>query len=131
MPDWDVFPKINPSDLQSRYYVELHFHQKPQNVFTEVLGFGPFEFLPITRRAPLTSLEIRTKPTAIKKSVSPNGRDRVHLAGIRIKEMSEDRFQAFWRGTETRRFRLLGGDDSAAKAKVAFAIPKSIWNRAV
>ena len=115
----------NPSDRFDRVYIQL---QAPisKGVVAEVLGFGPFDFLPVTRRAPVVALEARTKSGRNKDGGGPRRPERTHLARIPL-DWDPARIDRTWEQTELARMRLLGGDDSAAKAKVTFAIPVEVW----
>lgn len=115
----------NPSDRFDRVYIQL---QAPisKGVVAEVLGFAPFEFLPVTRRAPLVALEARTKSGRNKDGGGPHRPERTHLARIPL-DWEPSRIDRTWKQTELARMRMLGGDDSAAKAKVTFAVPIDVW----
>lgn len=122
---WFVRAVRNPSDRHDRIHVQL---QAPisKGVVAEVLGFGPFPFLPVTRRAPMLALEARTKSGRNKDGGGPRRPERTHLARIPL-DWEPGRIDRTWQQTERARVQLLGGDDSAAKAKVTFAIPTEVW----
>lgn len=124
MPDWLITVGLNPSDALRRMHVRLQYQVDPGHV-AEVLGFGPFEFLPLTRRAPVVSLEMLTSVSRPKDSALGRPK-RLHLAGIDL-GWPVKRIESVWKATEKNRLALLGGDDSAAKAKVSFAIPRHLW----
>jgi len=120
---WRLEADFNPSDNRERVYVSLRFALKP-DIEAEILGFGPFTFLPLTRRSPITALEIRTKTDrATERSGSQT--KRAHLAHIPWKAKSAEEM---WRKSREARRRILGGDDSSARARVTFAIPRWLWD---
>lgn len=127
VPMLTVTAKLNPSDRAARMYVGIQA-QVSDAAVAEILGFGPFDFLPFTRRSPITALELRTKQPGAKLS-GPGKPKRLHLAAIPMPDdWTEDRVRRVWQHTERCREEFLGGDDSAAKAKVTFAIPEALWN---
>lgn len=118
-PSWKVSALFNPSDRLGRVYVRLTTRLAP-NVDSEVLGVAPFEFLPPTRVAPITALHIRTKTEGAK----PRGyksSDKSHLADIAWPD------DQFWEASCKQRADVLGGDDSAARARITFAVPQDLW----
>lgn len=125
VPGWYVAADLNPSDRLERVYVRLHVTVCEGGV-AEVLGFGPFDFLPMTRRAPIVALEIRTKRNQPKAGSGPGKPLRLHLADMPL-GWEPDHVRKVWELTEQSRRAMLGGDDSAAKAKVTYAIPRAIW----
>lgn len=121
--NWRIQAVYNPSDRLNRVHVSVRF-ALGDNVEAEILGFGPFTFLPATRRAPITTLEFRTK----KEGAKPRGgskSERSHLADIPWPKSNK---QSLWTKTETARRTVLGGDDSAARARITFAIPRPLWD---
>lgn len=129
VPLLTVTAKLNPSDRDERVYVAIRA-QVGDTAVAEILGFGPFQFLPFTRRSPITALELRTKQLGAKLS-GPGKPKRLHLAAIPMpQDWNDERIQRVWSYTERAREDFLGGDDSAAKAKVTFAIPQGIWGSA-
>lgn len=124
--NWRIEAVANPSDRLDRVHVSLRFALR-KDVEAEILGFGPFTFLPATRRAPITALEIRTKVKGHKK----RGRSetaRSHLADIEWQGAGNAWFARAWAQTEEARRTVLGGDDSAARARITFAIPRALWD---
>lgn len=124
-PGWQIQATLNPSDKLSRVYVRLLLLLSP-DVEAEVLGLGPFDFLPPTRRAPITALQIRTKAVGAKER-GRRSRKKAHLAEIQWPPSQSKRYDDFWKATAQQRVAILGGDDSAARARVTFAIPADIW----
>ncbi len=123
--DWSVRAPFNPSDKFERCYIRITNRIGP-NVDAEVLGVGPFDFLPATRRAPILALHVRTRPLRAKRRVH-NATDKAHLADIEWPEGRGRRFEQFWSATVERRLEVLGGDDSAARARITFAVPRRLW----
>ncbi len=96
-----------------------------------VLGFGPFNFLPITRRAPFTELAVRTKPAKqpLTHDALNTDIDAAHLADI-PSHFTQDKFNKCMANTAAMKRRLLQTDDHpTARAKVTFAIPDSTWQK--
>lgn len=123
---WELSERRNPSDRLSRVYLSLKVKVGHQ-VVSEALGFAPFMFMPVTRRAPFVTIELRTKEgrrSPKLDSFFPDRPGRVHLAGLDAEFTDLPRLAA---ETERMRLELLGGDDSAAKARVTFPIPAAIW----
>jgi hypothetical protein len=124
LPGWAITAAPNPSDRLQRVHVRVHYRLDAGHV-AEALGFGPFQFLPLTRRAPVVALEMLTKVSRPKESALGRPK-RLHLAGIEL-DWPASRIKRVWQATEENRLYMLGGDDSAAKAKVSFAIPRRFW----
>lgn len=122
---WNTRAPFNPSDKWDRCYIRITTAIGP-NVDAEVLGVGPFDFLPATRRAPILALHVRTKAERAK-SRGHNVSDRAHLADIEWPEGRNRRFNEFWNQTAQHRLARLGGNDSAARARITFAIPRQLW----
>lgn len=97
-----------------------------------LMGFGPFGFLPRTRRSPITEIAIRTKSKPTIRFWRLSGDvEAAHLAdfpiGIPPKQMEH-----LWLKTKTRTRAILGGEPNAlSAAKVTFAIPSGLWNRRI
>ena len=107
-------------------HVSLRFVLQ-KNIESEILGLGPFTFLPATRRAPVTVLEIRTKIEGHKKRGGSQV-ERSHLADIPWPVASKERKNIIWQQSSEARHAILGGDDSAARARITFAIPRPLWD---
>lgn len=121
--NWRIEDAFNPSDNRERVHVSLRFTLEEQ-VEAEILGFGPFRFLPLTRRSPITALEIRTKPEGAKERTGAQT-ERAHLAHIPWPDTTRDRY---WSQSQQARRTVLGGDDSSARARITFAIPRWLWD---
>ena len=123
---WDLDAQFNPSDRLDRVYVKLRY-QLSKDVDAEVLGLGPFAFLPATRCAPICALEVRTKEERAKER-GPFTKKKSHLADMTWPESRQKYFDQFWQASHKARLEILGGDDSSARARVTFAIPKMNWD---
>lgn len=121
---WDCKAEYNPSDKYDRFYVRVVM-PLPPDTEAELLGLGPFDFLPLTRQAPVTALQIRTKPDDAEWR-GPSDIKKAHLAHIPWPHQKT--FKTHWAKTEELRRDILGGDDTAAKARVTFAIPSNHWD---
>lgn len=97
--------------------------------FSWVLGFGQFDFLPITRQAPFTELAVRTKfekQLLSHKDLNTDA-NAAHLADI-PSGFTQTKFDKCMANTANMKKRILGCDESPlAKAKVTFAIPQKLW----
>ena len=124
--DWTITATFNPSDKLERVHVSLRYVLRT-DVHAEILGFGPFNFLPATRRAPISALEIRTKTKGSKKR-GHSAVARSHLADIPWRGAGDAWVNRAWKTTEEARRTVLGGDDSAARARITFAIPRPLWD---
>ena len=124
---------IELESLWQRRLVRIGLRVKiAEGVLAETLGMGPFEILPATRRCPITTLEIRTKPKGAVKSPTPNKHRAAHLAYIpienRILKPAEYRIRSK-KFTPALRKRILGKrGDSRAKAAVTYSVPVAIWS---
>ena len=103
-----------------------------EGVLTETLGMGPFDIFPTTRRCPVTTLEIRTKPKGAKNSRVPKTHRAAHLAALPIGNHILQRAEYGIRFTEFTpwlRRRILGNrGDSRAKASVTYSLPSAMWS---
>lgn len=95
------------------------------------LGFGPFAFLPPTRRAPFTEIALATKPKTFPlrdKRLNPNPL-LAHLADVDIL-LDDKTFSTYWSATEVNRSDLLSGQVvGTARARVTFIVPRKQWDR--
>ena len=100
-------------------------------VVAETLGMGPFNIFPTTRRCPVTTLEIRTKPKRAKKSHISKTHLAAHLADIPMdhKLTSTEFGHRFRKLTPWLKKRILGHQgDLRAKAGVTYSVPVAIWS---
>lgn len=96
------------------------------------IGLGPFEFLPTTRRAPVTEVILVTKPKRypLRSTRIKDDPLAAHLADMPI-NVEDGVFDRLWTGTERHKAFVLGdGGDPRAKAKVSFVVPTRLWHRA-
>ena len=127
LPNWfarEVTEKREPGKL----LVGLRWKLPDLEHVSWVLGFGSFDFLPFTRRAPFTALVFRTSPDwpASVPRKKTEGYPEVHLADINMRITSEQFDKLHSRTVELREGLLTGELDSAAKAQVTFSIPESL-----
>ena len=125
-PDWTTRAPFNPSDKFERRYIRITTVVAP-DVEAEVLGVAPFDFLPITRRSPIFALHVRTKAEGAKDR-GQGASKRVHLADIAWPEERTHHKDQFWGQTIRHRLERLGGDNSAARARITLAIPRKLWD---
>lgn len=101
------------------------------NIQSWIVGFGPMEFLPITRKAPVLELAIRTKEKPENLPALLNSDPKTaHLADIPM-SMAFNVIERIWSASVNRTADLLGGieerrNNKFASAKVTFAIPTNI-----
>lgn len=91
-----------------------------------VVGFAPFEYLPMTRQAPIVELAFATKPKQLPLQSRRLNADLAHadLAGaLGAPIPTEDVFNKVFEKTAARRLRILGGNDPFAKAKISILVP--------
>lgn len=95
-----------------------------------VTGFGPFEFLPATRRSPYTEIALRTKPRPNYRVVMKEAPEGViHLADMDMLAMSRDKFTSLWDGSFENTAKVLGHKpDLRSAAKTTFAVPIAVWS---
>lgn len=90
--------------------------------FSEVLGFGPWEPMAYTRRAPFCELAIRAKPPR-----RPRRDARAYMAHIEV-DLDQPEFGEWWRRTEEQRAARLGDlHDRWGKARVTLTVPEDDW----
>jgi hypothetical protein len=94
---------------------------------SELVGFGPFEYLPVTRRAPVPAIVLRTKSAFSLEPLPNRSERRANLAAIRM-PIDTNAFNALWTKSQALRAELDGRDNPMARARVALAIPASIWS---
>ena len=97
----------------------------------EGLGMGPFEIFPTTRRCPVTTLEVRTKPKRARKSQTSTTHLASHLADLPVDHiLTNDEFRSrFVTFTPWLKKRILEEqEDMRAKASVTYSVPAAIWS---
>jgi len=120
-PQWYWESIFNPTD--DSVLLGLRWKLSDDRVVW-VVGFAPFEEMPFTRRAPYTTLEIRTDRQ--KRSNYDLGDDTVpaHLADIDDLLPSDEVRRALDESTRAAKADLLDGEyTDAARARVTFRIP--------
>lgn len=92
-----------------------------------VSGFGPFDFLPATRRAPFCELTIRVKPRPnYNWYFKPPIDGVVHLADLSMQGMSDKHLQKLWGVSFETTKKILGHPpDEESAAKTTFAVPST------
>lgn len=90
---------------------------------SEVLVFGPIPTFGRTRWAPFFEIAVRVKPPRKRP------RDqRAFMAQVLIPGLENPEMRDWFRQTEAQRTARLGSDhDERAKARVAVALPESVW----
>ena len=92
-----------------------------------IVGFGPFDFLPFTRRAPITTLAVRTSEIKrTKYELSDLGTIPVHLADVDDLLPNQETRNKLTEATVAAKKKYLDGEHvSAARARVTFRIPRT------
>lgn len=103
----------------------------PEGKKSWVLGFGPFDCLPFTRRfhdAPLSALVFRTRATADSTGFDSEEEDAIHLAHMNPRLSSRDHIERVTERTQEQREAFLADEDCAegAKARVTFCLPETV-----
>ncbi|MDQ3098260.1 MAG: hypothetical protein M3Q44_00750 [bacterium] len=108
--------------------VALRIAINEDQVLSWLMGFGPFEFFPNTRQAPVTEIAIRVKPKPDEIFHRLNqDREAAHLADTPI-YMEERVAEGLWQATYERTRNILGGEpDMFSAAKVTFSVPRRLW----
>ncbi|MCH7725482.1 MAG: hypothetical protein IH991_03215 [Planctomycetes bacterium] len=96
----------------------------PDESKSYVLGFGPFGFLPPTRRSPYTALTI---PVCSQGKYRPSDPSERHLCDMANEHFgSEEQFYKVWEVTEELKATIVDAvDQDAAKAKITFSLPET------
>ena len=93
--------------------------------WAEVLGFGASRGQGNTRLAPFTELAIR-----VKEPPRPRRNQRAYMADIEM-NIEKAQFGDWWHTTKRQRAERLGVDqDARAKARVTFAVARTVWEEA-
>lgn len=96
------------------------------DVLSEIVGFAPYNYLPITRRAPAPAIVLRTKPTFSEDPLPERIERRANLAAIRL-NIAPNAFTQLWNKSQALRAALDGKDNPMARARVALAFPSEVW----
>ena len=100
------------------------------DVFAWPLGLGPFDFLPATRRAPVTEVILVVKPKVypLRSKRITDDKQAAHLADMPVL-VEDPAFDRLWTTTEKQKATILGsGPEPRAKARVTFVVPERVWN---
>lgn len=128
LPDWYVRDVTDGEPEDGLIRVAVRWRLPEPDHVSWVLGFGPFEFMPFTRRSPFTALIFRSAaahPDAIPRTRREHHTE-VHLADLDPR-VDEARYTDMWSRTEKRKVSLLAGElVSGAKARVTFLIPEAL-----
>jgi len=99
-------------------------------VLSELVAFGPMEYVPETRRSPVTAITLRTKPTNSLEPLPDRDERRANLAAIPI-DVPARTFDQLWKMSEDLKSALVGKGNPLVRARVTFPVPKSNWDAAV
>lgn len=97
-----------------------------------VSGFGPFDFLPVTRRSPYTEVAFRVKARPKYELIlKPAPENVIHLADLDLLGVTNAAFRTLWQASLDRTARMLGhAPDLRSAAKTTYAIPSSVVDAA-
>lgn len=108
---------------RERFAIGLRW-RRPDGPLCFVLGFGPFGFLPPTRRAPYCALTVPTCETGFRRTDSSDER---HLCDMRNDAFTDETWANLSEETRVWRKALIGEhDEKAAKARVTFVLPEEL-----
>jgi hypothetical protein len=111
-------------------YVRCSINDNGQYLDAWVMAFGPFAFMPNTRRGPYFELAIRIKmkPTCLFHRLNQD-RNIAHLADVPL-EMSGNHWEHRWTSTLRRTRMILGGEpNEISAAKATFSVPTQTLSR--
>jgi hypothetical protein len=108
----------------------LGFRAVVGDLASYVTGFGQFEFLPATRRAPFTELTTRVKPRPDYAYVfKPAPAGTIHLADLDMKGIAPAGMRRMWDGSFEQTARVLGAPaDVRSAARTTFSIPANLYS---
>lgn len=128
LPDWHGLI-VGGEGIAGLIRVGLRWELPVPDHVSWVLGFGPFDFLPFTRRAPFTALVFRCTAAYTLPRRRVEDHEEVHLADLHA-PVDEERYARMWSRTETRKQSLLAGELlEGAKARVTFTLPADLRDR--
>lgn len=129
LPDWHGVVLDGEEELVGLLRIGLRWSLPTPGHVSWVLGFGPFDFLPFTRRAPFTALIFRCAAAHTLSRRRIEGHDEVHLADLPA-PVDGERYSRMWSRTESRKRSLLAGEfEPGAKARVTFTLPAELRDR--
>lgn len=134
--EWSLWRQelfVDPESPDSFILVGLDYLLDGQTP-SAVLALGPFDILPMTRRGPITSLELRLKT----EHAEPPKRPLRHLGANLVSHLARIPFgpgrnqaqesDPTWQTTRQLKLAVLEGyDDPRAKADVTLAVPVQTW----
>lgn len=128
LPNWYIREVIDGDAEPGFVRIALRWRLPEPDHVSWVLGFGPFDFMPFTRRSPFTALIFRS--AAAHSDAIPRTRredhTEVHLADLQA-PVDQERYDRMWSRTEKRKVSLLDGElMGGAKARVTFLIPEEL-----
>lgn len=103
----------------------FRFRAKINEEQSYISGFGPFEYMPITRRSPHTSIVLRVKPRPpYTWHLKPPVEGIIHVADMDMKGLSNRTLGRMWNNSFFRTAGLLGKKpDEESAAKTTFVVP--------
>lgn len=118
-------------DAESKLIGLRWLHPTNSSVVNYVLGFSPLITMPITRRAPFTTLVLRTSDKIRRPPAGTDTSDRkletdrvaVHLADMNSKIEKPERNTRVWIKTKALKQDRVGKETSIARARVTFSLP--------
>ena len=130
-PDWSVvFSELQDSKIGPAIAVgisRLIPASDGSKIPSEALVLGPFPEFPLTRRAPVTAIELFV---GTPKALDPKTQlvvTKANLAHLTIRLPNDHAFGTMWDRSVAGRLASLGGvEDSRAKAKVSFVVPRDM-----
>lgn len=125
----DTSKKVKVYDTSFDDYTVLALRgELGDDVLSWIVGFGPFDFLPLTRQSPMTELAIRTKlkPNVIFHKLNQD-KEAAHLADIQL-GLNDEMMDILLDKTKAKTNLILEGTSrKLSSAKASFAIPTKYW----